>query len=208
MSLDLSRTFTENTIATAVPTGPPGDNPYLPPFPTQSSGGTLPGFTLPALLPYQKMLMAHAILCSIGFLVILPTGVLIARWGRLTTDSWFKFHWIFQAVLAIPVIATGWFLAVAGIIEKEGTHFDDSHKIVGLVLIGAYALQLLLGIHIHVFKPKGGRQPRPIPLSAVGKGHNVFQLIVTSGRPILNYTHAILGLTIISLSFYQVSMVF
>jgi hypothetical protein len=190
-------------MGTAAPTGT-GDNPYLPPFPTQQSGNDLPQFQLPALLPYQNMFMAHAILCSIGFLVILPAGILIARWARMANDSWFKIHWTFQAVFAIPVIASGWFLAVAGIIKKEGRHFDDSHKVIGLVLIGAYALQLLLGLHIHIFKPKGWRQPRPIPLSAVGKRSNVFQLILTSSRPLQNYSHAILGLTIIGLSFYQV----
>lgn len=198
--LDISGNFSDSSGGTAAPTGTGAS----PPWSTRPPGSDLPQFRFPALLPYQKMLMAHAILSGIGFLVILPTGILVARWGRLVTDSWFKIHWTFQAVLAIPVIASGWFLAVAGIVKKEGRHFDDTHKVIGLVLIGAYALQLLLGIHIHIFKPKGGRQPRPIPLSAVGKRSNVFQLIVTSGRPLQNYSHAIIGLAIIALSFYQV----
>ena len=198
IQLDLSRTFTDNT---AGPTGL-GYNTYLPPFPTQASGGGYPVFELPPLLLYQKLLMAHAILCGTGFLIILPTGVLIARWGRLFTNSWFKAHWTFQAIFGIPIIATGWSLAVAGVIVKEGRHFDDTHKILGLALFGAYVLQLLLGIHIHLFKPRNSVRARPIP---GGTGKSSFTtMIATSSRPPLNYLHAVLGLSIISLAFYQV----
>lgn len=204
VSLNLTRIFTENTVGTAVPTGPPGSNTYLPPFPTQTSGSNYPVFQLPALLPYQQLLMAHAILCSIGFLIILPTGALIGRWARTFTDSWFRAHWIFQAVFGIPVITAGWFLGVAGIIEKEGRHFDDTHKVLGLALFGAYILQLLLGLHIHLFKSSDASKARPLPGGASNK--SLVQLIQNSSRPFLNYCHAIFGLTIIGLSFYQVTL--
>ncbi|KAG8758230.1 hypothetical protein FRC14_000477 [Serendipita sp. 396] len=195
--LYLNRTFSDSTLA-PVPTGPPGSAAtYLPPFPTQTSGQSLPEFQFPPLLPYQKMLMAHAILSGIGFLIVLPIGALIGRWARTFTTTWFKGHWFFQAVLGIPIIWSGWFLAVAGIISKEGRHFDDTHKVLGLVLIGAYTLQLLLGVHIHLFKPR--RRPIPAALN-----QNVAQLITTSNRPFLNYLHAFVGLSIITLSFYQV----
>lgn len=199
ISLNLTREYSGGTLGGAVPTSPPGSGgTYLPPFPTQTSGSGLPEFELPALLPYQKALMAHAILSGIGFLIVLPTGALIGRWARTFTTSWFKAHWIVQAGLGIPIVFTGWFMAVVGIIKKEGRHFDDTHKVVGLVLIGAYTLQLLLGVHIHMFKPP----KRPSPPSA--KGDNIVQLVSTSNRPLLNYVHALLGLTIIALSFYQV----
>ncbi|KAG8825761.1 hypothetical protein FRC17_008545 [Serendipita sp. 399] len=197
-TLHLNRTFSDSTLA-PVPTGPPGSAAtYLPPFPTQSSGQSLPEFQLPPLLPYQKMLMGHAILSGVGFLIVLPIGALIGRWVRNFTTTWFKGHWFFQAVLGIPIIWSGWFLAVAGIISKEGRHFDDTHKVLGLVLIGAYTLQLLLGVHIHFFKPRR----RPLPPATMNQ--NVAQLMTTSHRPLLNYVHAVVGLSIIALSFYQV----
>jgi hypothetical protein len=199
--LDLSRTFEENTAGTAVPTGPPGANTYLPPFPTGSTGSNHP-FQLPALLPYQKMLMAHAILCGIGFLIVLPIGALIGRWLRLVTNSWFRAHWFFQAVIGLPIIFSGWFLAVGGIAQKEGRHFDDTHKILGLVLIGIYVLQLLLGVHIHLYRIHAGIRPAPI---AGTQDPSLPQLVQASNRPFLNYIHAVVGLTIIALSFYQVS---
>jgi Eukaryotic cytochrome b561 len=198
ISLDLSRTFTDNTVGTANPTGE-----YLPPFPTSTSGSNYPVFQLPPLLPYQTMLMAHAILCGVGFLIILPTGALIARWGRVFTNSWFRAHWIFQAVFGIPIITAGWFLAVAGVVTQEGRHFDDTHKVIGLALFGAYILQLLLGVHIHFFKPPASTRARPLP-GGTGKA-SLVQMISTSPRPPLNYVHAVLGLSILTLAFYQVT---
>jgi hypothetical protein len=75
------------------------------------------------------MLVAHAVLCSIGFLLVLPVGALVARWLRTFNSYWFKAHWITQLMLGGPIIATGWGLAVAAVVKKNGTHFDDTHKV-------------------------------------------------------------------------------
>ncbi len=48
------------------------------------------------LLPFQKMIVAHALLCTIGFLILLPAGALLARFARTFTSGWFKGHWLFQ----------------------------------------------------------------------------------------------------------------
>ena len=42
------------------------------------------------------MVVAHAILCTIGFLILLPAGALLARYARTFTNVWFKGHWLFQ----------------------------------------------------------------------------------------------------------------
>lgn len=80
------------------------------------------------------------------------------------------------------------------------------HQVVGLVLLGIYILQVLLGIHIHMFKPKSFL--RSIPASAV-KGSNAVsaftQSLMTSNRPFQNYLHAIVGIMIILIGFYNVS---
>lgn len=146
--------------------------------------------------------MAHAILSGIGFLIVLPAGALFARYARIFTKSWFRTHWIIQAGIGIPFISSGWFLGVAGVVKKEGQHFDDVHKVLGLALIGAYVLQLLLGVHIHMFKPRGGLKPKPTPVG--GKAPNVIRLMGASSRPFLNYMHPFLGILIIAFSFYQV----
>ena len=48
------------------------------------------------LQPFQKMIIAHAILCTIGFLILLPAGALLARYARTFTNAWFGGHWFFQ----------------------------------------------------------------------------------------------------------------
>lgn len=208
ITLDLSQEFTATEIPGSVPTSPPGGTSYQPPSATQTGyGNDLPAFELPPLLPYQKMLMAYAVLCGVGFLIVLPAGALIARWARTYTASWFKIHWMIQAGLGIPIIASGWALSVAGVHKKQGIHFNDTHKVAGLVIFGAYTLQLLLGVHIHIFKPKTKVPPRTIPLSAVTgpkAGHAFTQLLLSSTRPIPNYVHAILGISIIGFSFWNV----
>jgi hypothetical protein len=40
------------------------------------------------LTPVEKLAKTHAILCSVGFLVLLPLGALIARYGRNFTRQY------------------------------------------------------------------------------------------------------------------------
>jgi len=124
----------------------------------------------------------HAVLCSVGFLILLPLGTLIARYLRTFTRSWFWPHAIIQFLIAGPVIFAGWALAHQAVNIVPGQNFNDKHKKIGLALLVLYALQLCLGMTIHFFK---------MPFMG---GH----------RPPQNYFHAILGLSIIALAFYQV----
>ena len=48
------------------------------------------------LLPFEKFIIAHAVLCVIGFLGLLPLGALVARYTRTFSPNWFKAHWIIQ----------------------------------------------------------------------------------------------------------------
>lgn len=66
------------------------------------SGGSSPGpaNTGPSssnaipLLPYQKMIIAHAVFSALGFLVFLPIGALLARYMRTFVPGpiWFRTH--------------------------------------------------------------------------------------------------------------------
>lgn len=60
---------------------------------SSSSGSSSEDDSTP-LLSYQKVIVAHAILLTVGFLFFLPTGVIVARYLRTTTPSWFQGHWI------------------------------------------------------------------------------------------------------------------
>lgn len=66
---------------------------------TDSGSGSDTTFQLPPLLPYQKYAVAHAIICTLGFIVFLPLGAIIARNLRSFNNVWFKLHWIIQWVI-------------------------------------------------------------------------------------------------------------
>ncbi|KAJ7678689.1 hypothetical protein B0H17DRAFT_944227 [Mycena rosella] len=145
------------------------------------SAATSPGATddIP-LTPHQRMVVAHAIFCVVGFALLLPAGVLLARFLRTFTPTWYIGHWIAQFGIAGPAIIIGVVLGfqAAG---KIGSTIWDDHKRMGVVLFALYLAQCVIGAFIHYVKLKN-----------------------FTGRPPQNYLHAVLGLTIIALGMYQI----
>ncbi|KAK0213312.1 hypothetical protein DFS33DRAFT_114801 [Desarmillaria ectypa] len=151
-----------------------------------SSPGSTSGTARPASLsiplqPYQRMIVAHAILCVVGFLFFLPFGSLLARYVRTFTPKWYTGHWISQFAISGPLIIVGFALGVQSVTSSNAIHLDDAHKQWGVVIFVLYWVQCALGAFIHWVKPKR-----------------------STGRPLQNYFHATFGLLIISLAFYQV----
>jgi len=150
------------------------------PLPSNDDSAAASG-TIP-LTGTQKLFVAHAVFCSLGFLFFLPLGVLLARFFRTFTPTWFKGHWFMQFAISGPIILTGFALAIAAVAQQGTPHFQQAdHKIWGLVLILLYLAQCSLGSFIHFVKPKN-----------------------RIGRPPQNYGHAVFGLFIIGVAFYQV----
>ncbi|KAJ3563308.1 hypothetical protein NP233_g9019 [Leucocoprinus birnbaumii] len=167
--LDLTRQSDSSTSGNTTP-------------PNQASSGT----DMP-LLPYQRLIVVHAIFCVVGFLVFLPAGALIARYLRTFTPTWFSGHWILQFALAGSTIVIGFALGVQAVNQAGVEHLDDRHKVkpnnmrLGVALFVLYFAQCGLGAIIHRFKPKG-----------------------INYRPPQNYFHAIFGIFIVALALYQV----
>ncbi|KAJ7770397.1 hypothetical protein B0H14DRAFT_2966848 [Mycena olivaceomarginata] len=130
----------------------------------------------------QGLLIAHGIVCAVGFAFCLPAGVILARYLRTSRPWWYKGHWIAQFGIAGPVILVGIVLGHR-VTDKYGeSPADDSnHKALGNILLGLYAFQCAVGAIIHFFKPKNAK-----------------------GRPPQNYLHAVFGLIIIVLGMYQI----
>ena len=102
-------------------------------------------------------------------------------WARALTDVVF-----FLCVIAAgPVIVAGFALGVASVKSAGVEDLDDTHKKWGVAIFVLYIVQLLLGAVIHWVKPASWT--------------------VHKKRPIQNYLHAVFGLVIIGLAFYQVS---
>jgi hypothetical protein len=133
-------------------------------------------------LPRYQKLIWHGILLSVGFLVLLPTSALVARWGRTLTPRWFKAHRILNFGVALPVIAGGFILGPFAVLDRGGSHFVDAHQICGLLLFTLYGVQLTLGRYIHSHRNVEGRRPHPPS----------------------NILHAVLGISVITLAFVQV----
>ncbi|KAF9260346.1 hypothetical protein L218DRAFT_989621 [Marasmius fiardii PR-910] len=136
------------------------------------------------LSPREEQAKNHAILCTSGFLIILPVGALLARYSRTLTNRWFPFHAAFQLLVAGPVILTGWYYGWKTADELQQGHFIDPHQKMGLTLLILYIINLLGGAFIHWIKT-----PSPFGVRT---------------RPPQNYFHVFLGLVIFVLAASQV----
>ncbi|KAI0795460.1 hypothetical protein C8Q75DRAFT_712106 [Abortiporus biennis] len=189
ISLDLSQTISSSSKD---PTNPVFTIDQVTSGSAGSSSGTNGGSTTTQpvssfhfpLLPFEKKIVAHAVLSMVGFIILLPAGALVARWTRTFTNMWFKGHWIIQLGLAAPVIIAGFALGVSAVETSGSPHLNDRHKKAGLAVFILYMVQLALGGLIHYVKPSS--------------------FTIDKKRPIQNYVHAVLGLLIIALAFYQV----
>lgn len=57
-------------------------------------------------LPYQRIIIAHAVMCGLGFLIFLPLGALLARYMRtfVAGPIWFRSHAILQFAIGKTTI--------------------------------------------------------------------------------------------------------
>ncbi|KAF7777503.1 hypothetical protein Agabi119p4_3575 [Agaricus bisporus var. burnettii] len=180
----------------AVPMPPPFDGQQttsgnggnsVPPPPNAGNSATVHSTVGPttAFGGHEKLIVAHGVLLSFGFLVLLPAGSLIARWSRTFTVKWFKAHSIINMSIALPIIVIGWLFGPLAVASSEGSHFLSTHQICGLFLPPLYFLQIWLGRYIHRRKAEG-LVPKDVP------------------HPPSNLLHAGFGLLIIGFAFFQV----
>ncbi|KAG5732814.1 hypothetical protein E4T56_gene2850 [Termitomyces sp. T112] len=157
--------------------------PTVKPAPHQNEAGHTPGASEHD--KHQRIIIMHGLLGSIGFLILLPVGVLSARWGRTFTLKWFGAHKTINFSIAFPVITLGWIVGLISVFSQEGRRlFDDMHQITGVLLVTLYYLQIALGRYIH-----RRRENAPSTMRL---------------HPPTNIFHIILGISIIAIAFAQV----
>jgi len=135
------------------------------------------------LQPVEVKARNHGIIMAVGFLILLPIGVLVARYTRTFNPHWFWSHASIQLVLSGPVIFYGWEQGYQLARQLELQNLNDPHQKIGIALLALYVTQLLLGVFIHFVK-----------LPRLFRGH----------RAPWNYLHVALGLAILALAAYQV----
>ncbi|KAJ6546480.1 hypothetical protein DFH09DRAFT_927084 [Mycena vulgaris] len=172
---DLTGHYVAGTVNMKIENPAPGHTiePVLAPQAPEDSLGALPR--------HQKLIW-HGLFLSVGFLVLLPAGSLVARWSRTFTPRWFKAHRVLNFYVALPVIALGWVLGPLAVLDRQAKHFADAHQICGVLLFALYLGQLFLGRYIHARRAVAERAPHPPS----------------------NIVHAVLGVSTIALAFLQV----
>lgn len=102
---------------------------------------------------FNHEVRVHATLASIGMVVLLPVGVLIARYLRTTKIRWFWIHAFWQGLVLGPVLLTGIGYGIKATQRQvdAGTTatFNDPHKKAGLAILILYIIQVFLGLFSH-----------------------------------------------------------
>lgn len=116
-----------------------------------------------------RIFLVHMIFMILGWQLLLPIGVLLARYGR-TFFSWFPYH---RALMSISFlfIFIGFFLAIGGVSSEGGDHFSNTHEKLGLALFILVIVQIALGASSHELKKRKG-------LRYIGYVHIPFGLIL------------------------------
>jgi Eukaryotic cytochrome b561 len=104
---------------------------------------------------YRALVVLHALLLGVAFIVVFPLGVIGLRWKWSVS---FGVHWITQSIASIAAfvgLAVAIALSIVGI-EYDG--FDEGHQILGIVVVALLVLQITAGyIHHARFKVLGRR---------------------------------------------------
>jgi hypothetical protein len=92
--------------------------------------------------------IAHAVLMSVSWGILVPIAILLARFGKGVTPTsgpkawWFHNHWRLQ-VAAVVLACAGFAIALA--MTPPGRHMSSLHHILGTVVVGMGIAQPLLG---------------------------------------------------------------
>lgn len=121
---------------------------------------------------YAALVVLHALLLGVAFVIVFPIGVigLRMRWKVA-----FSIHWILQLV-ASAASFVGLALAIAlSIIGVEYNAFNETHQVLGFLIIGLLSTQILAGIWHHIrWKSTGQR-------SVVSYGHMLLGRVLIYG---------------------------
>ncbi|KDE08177.1 hypothetical protein MVLG_01656 [Microbotryum lychnidis-dioicae p1A1 Lamole] len=133
---------------------------------------------------HDMILIAHAVTASLATMILMPGAILIARYFR--TTRWFPLHVAFNSLAVILIIvAFGTAVYVTG-----GGFGDATHYSVGLAIFIIILVQAGLGYGAHLTR-------RPDLASGA-------RLPTLTGKSPVRHVHALLGLALIALGYYNV----
>lgn len=100
---------------------------------------------------FNTVLIAHAVLGPVAFVVLYPLGAIAIRIFRFPNVVWFHAGWmVFTYLIVLTSMGLGVWLAVTG------DYLSEYHAIIGLVVVGCLLLQPITGLlHHRLFKSRG-----------------------------------------------------
>jgi Kef-type K+ transport system membrane component KefB len=105
-------------------------------------------------IQYNKIVVAHLVFAILTFLVLVPSAILIARFGR-TYFKWYHHHRNIQLV-SIAFFLVAFFLGISAAYPApvgEQTHYQ-----VGVAIFVLYFVQIALGMGAHRYLRKTGQR--------------------------------------------------
>ncbi|CAG8541498.1 20174_t:CDS:2 [Gigaspora rosea] len=94
---------------------------------------------------YNKLIISHAIIMFLAWMVFLPGAVFIARFAR-TLSFWVQLHMSIQIFLVVPLVIAGSAIVYVAV---GGYQASDPHKILGLILFICLFVQIFIGLFHH-----------------------------------------------------------
>lgn len=121
---------------------------------------------------YHALVIVHALLLGLAFVIVFPFGVIGLR---LRWRFGFRVHSILQSLATVASIV-GLAVAIAlSIIGVEYNEFDETHQILGFVIIALLAGQVVGGVWHHRYFKRTGRR------AAISYGHMILGRILIYG---------------------------
>ncbi len=163
-SLDLTKAYDANSAQATTTT-------------TSSAAGS--GSNASGMTKRDMIVLAHLLVAIIAYLLIMPIGVFIGRFGRTTLNNWFGKHRAVQSfgiLLAVVAMFLGFGTIWAE--DGEGEHFGETHHKLGVFLTVVAVLQGILG----------------------QIGHKVFHAKRIRWQ---NYIHIVIGIVLLPMAVYN-----
>lgn len=106
----------------------------------------------------RSLWIVHGVFASLAWVVAAPLAVMAAifRYAWKSNDgfhrAWFRYHYALNMLCAVFTFIS-FFTAVGATVQTQDTHFDEPHKIVGLVLF----LALTIHTAAAMYRPDVGK---------------------------------------------------
>lgn len=141
MSLDLTKPYNEANSGSNTGSSTPV---------TPATGGAFQASNNRVLNRSNKLIIAHMVMMIVAWFILVPAGILIARYGR-TFFKWFPYHRGIQ-IAAFVLVLIGFILIVVEVAQGGGGHFNNTHSQAGLAVFIIMIVQIILGAVGHRFK--------------------------------------------------------